>query len=138
VRRGSSGRDPASRYFAEGLTPRERAAFEAGIALATIYHSLVGLPMPRTSKGREDLAKGVASAVLSQPFKRKVVVRLRERRAGRGPYSYGEIGERDVSAEVLVEYGGWVVRARLGYVRSLRYPLMRIVEVRRSMKGPGR
>jgi len=138
VRRGSSGRDPASRYFAEGLTPRERAAFEAGIALATIYHSLIGLPMPRTAKGRKDLAKGVASAVLSQPFRRKVVVRLRGRRDGKGPYSYGEIGERDVSAEVLVEYGGWVVRARLGYVRSLRYPLMRIVEVRRSGKRPGR
>jgi hypothetical protein len=138
VRRGSSGRDPASRYFAEGLTPRERAAFEAGIALATIYHSLIGLPMPRTAKGREDLAKGVASAVLSQPFRRRVVVRLRGRRAGKGPYSYGEIGERDVSAEILVEYGGWVVRARLGYVRSLGYPLMRIVEVHRSRKGPGR
>jgi hypothetical protein len=138
VRRGSSGRDPASRHFAKGLTPRERAAFEAGIALATIYHSLVGLPMPRTAKGRGELAKGVASAVLSQPFRRRVVVRLRGRRAGRGPYSYGEIGERDVSAEVFVEYGGWVVRARLGYVRSLGYPLMRIVEVRRSRKGPGR
>jgi len=59
---------------------------------------------------------------------------LRGRRAGRGPYSYGEIGGGDVSAEVLVEYGGWTVRARLGYVRGLRYPLMRIVEVRRSRK----
>jgi len=138
VRRVSSGRDPASRYFAKDLTPRERAAFEAGIALATIYHSLIGLPMPRTARGREALARGVASAVLSQPFRRKVVVRLRGRRAGRGPYSYGEIGEGDVSAEVLVDYGGWTVRARLGYVRGLRYPLMRIVEVGRSRKEVGR
>ncbi len=138
MKSGSPVRDPASRFFARGLTPRERAAFEAGIALATIYHSLVGLPMPRTAKGREELARGVASAVLSQPFRRRVLVRLRGRRSGPGPYSYGEIGEGDVSAEVLVEYGGWTVRARLGYVRALRYPLMRIVEVNRSRKGPGR
>ncbi len=138
VKSGGSVRDPASRYFAKDLTPRERAAFEAGIALATIYHSLVGLPMPRTAKGRRELERGVASAVLSQPFRKRAVVRLRGKRAGRGPYSYGEIGEADVSAEVWVEYGGWVVRARLGYVRGLRYPLMRIVEVRRSFNSLSR
>jgi len=135
---GRTLKDPAARYFAKGVTPRERAAFEAGIALATIYHSLVGLPMPRTSRGREELARGVASSVLAQPFRRSVRVRIRSVRRGRGPYSYGEIGQRDISAEVVVEYAGCAVRARLGYVKGLRYPLMRIVEVREGGRRSGR
>ncbi len=94
--------------------------------------------MPRTAKGREELARGVASAVLSQPFRRKVVVKLRGRKPGRGPYSYGEIREGDVSTDVLVGYGGWTVVERLKYVRGLRYPLMRVVEVGRSRKRADR
>ncbi|MCS7094440.1 MAG: hypothetical protein NZ988_01340 [Thaumarchaeota archaeon] len=135
-----SERDPAASRFSSEVTDRERAAFEVGIALATIYHSLVGLPAPATRRGLEELAEGVASAVLSQPFRVEVEVRLRSpRRYGReGPYSYGEIGPSDIYARVRVKYGSADVIGELDFVRELNYPLMRIVEIKRARRHPRR
>lgn len=135
-----SSRDPAAAYFSSDVTDRERAAFEAGIALATVYHALVGLPAPRTDGELESLARGVASVVLSQPFRVEVEVRLRRPKGRRrkGPYSYGEIGPSEIYARVKVRYGEAEVVGELGFVRGLNYPLMRIVEIGPRSRSPRR
>ncbi|MEN3047645.1 MAG: dihydroneopterin aldolase family protein [Candidatus Caldarchaeales archaeon] len=133
-------RDPAAAYFPRDVTERERAAFEAGIALATVYRALVGLPVPRTDGELEGLARGVASAVLSQPFREEVEVRVRRPRGrrGKGPYSYGEIGPSEVYARVRVRYGEAEVVGELSFVKELNYPLMRIVEIGPRSGSPKR
>jgi len=116
----------ARRYFPENFTDRERAIFEAGIALGALTHSAVGLPAVSTVAPY--IEKALAKSFMLQPYRRDVKVRLR--RIPRRPrlYRYGTVSPENVEAEVVVEYGSARVRARMGYVKELKYPLMYVVE----------
>ncbi len=118
--------DIARRYFPEDFTDRERAIFEAGIALGALTHSAVGLPAVSTVAPY--IEKALAKSFMLQPYRRVVKVRLR--RIPRRPrlYRYGTVSPENLEAEVVVEYGSARVRARMGYVKELKYPLMYVVE----------
>jgi hypothetical protein len=118
--------DIARRYFPKDFTDRERAIFEAGIALGALTHSAVGLPAVSTVAPY--IEKALAESFMLQPYRREVKVRLR--RIPRGPrlYRYGAVSPENIEAEVVVEYGSARVRARMGYVKELKYPLMYVVE----------
>jgi hypothetical protein len=118
--------DIARRYFPEDFTDRERAIFEAGIALGALTHSAVGLPAASTVAPY--IEKALAESFMLQPYRREVKVRLR--RIPRRPrlYRYGTVSPENIEAEVVVEYGSARVRARMGYVKELKYPLMYVVE----------
>lgn len=122
-------RDPARRFFYANLRDSERAAFEAGIALATAYHYLQGMPLPRSRASIRSLLKSLSSALMSQPFRERVNVSLKMTRPRRGVYSYERVGPRNLEVRVVVKYGGCRVWARLGWVEELNYPLMRIEKV---------
>jgi hypothetical protein len=118
--------DIARRYFPKDFTERERAIFEAGIALGALTHSAVGLPAASTVAPY--IEKALAESFMLQPYRREVKVRLR--RIPRRPrlYRYGTVSPENIEAEVVVEYGSARVRARMGYVKELKYPLMYVVE----------
>jgi hypothetical protein len=118
--------DIARRYFPKDFTDRERAIFEAGIALGALTHSAVGLPAVSTVAPY--IEKALAESFMLQPYRREVKVRLR--RIPRRPrlYRYGTVSPENIEAEVVVEYGSARVRARMGYVKELKYPLMYVVE----------
>jgi hypothetical protein len=118
--------DIARRYFPKDFTERERAIFEAGIALGALTHSAVGLPAVSTVAPY--IEKALAESFMLQPYRREVKVRLR--RIPRRPrlYRYGTVSPENIEAEVVVEYGSARVRARMGYVKELKYPLMYVVE----------
>jgi hypothetical protein len=118
--------DIARRYFPKDFTDRERAIFEAGIALGALTHSAVGLPAVSTVAPY--IEKALAESFMLQPYRREVKVRLR--RIPRRPrlYRYGTLSPENIEAEVVVEYGSARVRARMGYVKELKYPLMYVVE----------
>jgi hypothetical protein len=118
--------DIARRYFPKDFTDRERAIFEAGIALGALTHSAVGLPAASTVAPY--IEKALAKSFMLQPYRREVKVRLR--RIPRRPrlYRYGTVSPENIEAEVVVEYGSARVRARMGYVKELKYPLMYVVE----------
>ncbi len=120
-------RDPTKAFFAGN--DRDRAAFEAGIKLGTIYHQYMGVPLTRATAG--DLERAIESATRVQPTVEDARVRIdRKRLKGRGPYGYASLSEDMLQAEVTVRVGSARVTGVLRYVPELDYPLMYLKEVR--------
>jgi hypothetical protein len=127
-----SPEDPARKFFHSSITDRERAIFEAGIALGALYHQFVGLPIAN----REDVLKAVKEAIEKtmslQPFREKVEVCLDAssiKGRGRGLYDYSSLKGDAIDARVVVKYGSARVRARMRFVEELGFNLMYIENV---------
>ncbi len=125
-------RDPGRKYFYEGLTDSERAAFEAGIALATAYHYLLGLPLPRRPAAIKRLLAQLSEGLAAQPFRERVELRVKGLRIGKTAYRYGRIDIRNLEVSVVVRYGQSRVWGRLSWIDELNYPLMRIEKLVRK------
>jgi len=127
-----SPEDPAKKYFHPSITDRERAIFEAGIALGALYHQFVGLPIAK----REDVLRAVKEAIEKvmslQPFREKVEVRFDVgsiRGEGLGPYDYSSLKGDAIDARVVVKYGSARVKARMRFVQELGFNLMYVEDV---------
>lgn len=122
--------DAARRYFSSKVTDRDRAVFEAGVALGMVIHQFTGVPV-RFREEVELLEKVIEYAVKSQPFKREARVRIGidGLEDSREPYRYTTLKSRNMDVEVVVEYGGAVVRARLRYIPELDYTLAYIEDI---------
>jgi len=126
-------RDPTKAFFAG--SDRDRAAFEAGIKLGSIYHQYVGAPLTRGTAS--DLERAMESATRVQPMVEDVRIRIdRKRLRARGPYKYASLSDEMLHAEVTVKVGGARATAVLRYVPELDYPLMYLKEVRGGSTKP--
>ena len=124
--------DPAAKWFR--CNDRERAVFEAGIKLGSIYHQYVGAPVNETNV--EALEQAIEAGARVQPFVEDVRVRIDRSkvRAKRGaPYKYWSVTGDMLDVWLRVRYKEAVVECAMKYVPELRYPLMRIVEVRQAV-----
>jgi len=124
-----SGSDPAKKWFR--CSDRERAAFEAGIKLGSVYHQYVGAPVNETNV--EALERAIESGLRVQPFVEDARVRIDRTKikAKRGaPYKYYSITGDMLDVWVRVRYDGAVAECKMDYVPELRYPLMRVVDIR--------
>lgn len=120
-------RDPTKSYFAG--SDRDRAAFEAGIKLGSLFHQYVGAPLNRGSA--RDLERAIESATRVQPLVEDARVRIdRKRLKGRGPYKYASLSDEMLHAEVTVRVGQARATAVLRYVPELDYPLMYLKDIR--------
>ncbi len=124
--------DPGARYFR--CTDGERAAFEAGIKLGTIYHQYMGTPV--TPATAATLERSIEEATRVQPFVELVRVRilrgvLRRRLTA---YGYTSLTPEMLAVRLEVLYQGALARCELRYVPSLGYPLMMV----HSVEGGGR
>ncbi len=120
--------DPARSYF--NCTDSERATFEAGIKLGSVYHQFVGTPL---SEENVDLTeKSIEEGVRVQPFVEDVSVRIDRShlRAKRSPYRYVSLTGNMLNVKLTVRYGLSTAVCELSYLEELKYPLMRVVEVR--------
>lgn len=120
--------DPAKKWFR--CSDRERAAFEAGIKMGSIYHQYVGAPVNESNV--EALEAAIAAGVRVQPFVEDVRVRidrakLRKKRGA--PYKYWSVTGDMLDVWLRVRYNDVVVECEMAYVPELRYPLMRIVKL---------
>lgn len=124
---GDTMKDPAKAYF--GCTDAERAAFEAGIKLGSIYHQFVGTPL--TQDNVDVLERAIEEGVKVQPFVEDVRVRIDRRRLRpkRSPYKYVSLAGNMLEVELRVRYGQAVVTCGMRYVEELRYPLMYLRDV---------
>jgi hypothetical protein len=122
----------ASARTGVALGPREQLLFEAGIKLGGIFHQFVGTPVaPSTAPG---LARAIAAAVRLQPYVIAARVAIRPERGGRtgrGRFSYRYLTAEMLEATVTLADGATEVVAHVDYVARLRYPLMRVLRVRR-------
>ena len=64
--------DKFKKFF--NCTDRERAAFEAGIKMGTIFHQFIGTPV--SIKNAEVLEKSIENSIMIQPYVKscKVVI----------------------------------------------------------------
>lgn len=108
---------------------RERAVFEAGIKMGTIYHQFVGTPFNRGTV--KDLEKLISETILVQPYVEDVAVVIDRSVLDRGDdtYSYVSLTGEMIDAVVTIRMGDVKVTAEMRYDPELDYPLMYISAV---------
>lgn len=118
--------DPAEPYFK--CTDRERAIFESGIKLGTIYHQYVGVPINLSNL--ESLANAIKESVMVQPFVDEAEVSIDPDlvKKRQGVYKYITLTGDMLRVRIRVKYKDERITARLSYVSSMDYPLMFIEE----------
>lgn len=110
----------------------ERAAFEAGIKLGTIYHQFVGVPLRRENVST--LEKAIEAGCKVQPFVESVTVRIdrSKLKSKRGQYDYVSLTGDMLDVSLVVRYKGARVRASMRLIEEMNYPLMYIESVEHS------
>ncbi len=115
--------DPATSYFS--CSEKERAIFEAGVKLGSIYHQYTGIPI--NDSNVEFLERAIEKAVSAQPFVTKVKVSIDRRKVGRSrpAYKYKTLLGDMMDVKINIRYGKALVEGRMAWVSSMKYPLMR-------------
>lgn len=108
---------------------RERAIFESGIKMGTIYHQFVGTPVNSNNVG--SLEKAIEDAVKVQPYVKDVTVKIDRSSlpARKDVYSYVSLSGDMIDAVLTVEIEGTAVRSEMRYDRELGYPLMYVAKI---------
>ena len=107
----------------------ERAAFEAGIKMGTIYHQFVGVPV--SAESVDTLEKAIEEGCKVQPFVESVQVRIDRSRlkSKKGQFDYVSLTGEMLDVHLVVRYGNSRVKARMQLVEEMHYPLMFIERV---------
>ncbi len=115
-------RDPAEKYF--NCTDRERAIFEAGIKLGTIYHQYVGVPINLSNL--RSLENAIRESVMVQPFVETATVKIDSDlvKKRQGVYKYITLTGEMLEVALTIKYRKESVVAKLSYVEDMDYPLM--------------
>lgn len=110
----------------------ERAAFEAGIKLGTVYHQFVGVPV--SAENARTLEKAIEAGSRVQPFVEDVKVRIDRSRLKNkaGQYDYVSLTGEMLDVALTVNYKGTRVEAGMRFVEEMNYPLMFVKSVRRG------
>lgn len=116
----------ASRF---ACSDRERAMFEAGIKMGTIYHQFVGTPLDSGSV--EDLERTMSRTIEVQPCVESARITIDRSRipGGDGMFQYTSLTGDMIDAVVTVKVGESVVTAEMRYDDELQYPLMYVSRV---------
>lgn len=126
----SKREEKANSYFS--CSDSERAAFEAGIKLGTIYHQFVGVPL--SVENVETLEKAIEAGSSVQPFVEDVKVRIdrSKLKSKRGQYDYVSLTGDMLDVILTVVYKTARVKASMKLVKEIDYPLMYIEEIGRA------
>ena len=108
---------------------RERACFEAGIKMGTIYHQFVGTPFSLANV--DQLERAIEKAVMVQPYVSDVKVRISTDGLVKNgdTYSYKSLVGEMIDAVVTIDLDGTKVTAEMRYDAELGYPLMYISNI---------
>lgn len=119
----------ADKHFS--CSDAERAAFEAGIKLGTIYHQFVGVPLRRENVNTLERAIEAGSRV--QPFVEEVKVKIDRSRLKnkRGKYDYVSLTGEMLNVKLTVRYKDIRVKAAMRLIKEMNYPLMFVESVER-------
>ncbi|MEM0161100.1 MAG: dihydroneopterin aldolase family protein [Thermoplasmata archaeon] len=120
-------KDKAEQYF--NCTMRDRAIFEAGIKLGTVYHQFVGVPINKDNV--EVLEKAIEESIKVQPFVDSVSVKIDRSRLKKstGPYKYLTLTGNMMDVELTIKYQSIKVICKLNYIAEIDYPLMYISDI---------
>jgi len=124
----------ANQQFGKMVTPRDRAAFEAGIKLGALYHQVVGFPIRNDPAVLAALEQTLEKTFGCQPYVQhiKVAIDPLEQAETRGtghPFAYSELRGEMLRVELTIAYQGVQVVAGLKFVPTLHFPLMYVKEI---------
>jgi len=121
-------KDIAKKYFR--CTNSERAAFEAGIKLGTIYHQFVGTPL--SLENVESLEKAMEASLKVQPFVKSAKVKIDRKGITKkgGFYKYLTLEGKMLNVDLEVQYEDKIAICKLEYIEEMDYPLMYIKEIK--------
>ena len=119
-------------------SPRERAVFEAGIKMATIYHQFVGTPFNLDSV--EAIERGFEKAIQTQPYVRSASIKISRDglNCSGDHYCYKSLTGDMIDAVVVIDFDGVVVTAEMRYDKDLQYPLMYVSSIEGGERTPDR
>jgi len=122
--------DPAAKFFTSKATERDRAVFEAGLALGMVVHQFTGVPL-KSNGDAELLEKVIERSILAQPYrvKAKVSIYRRFNHNPENPYDYTTLKTSDLNVLVEVKYGRVRVRAGLKHIEELNFNLAYIEDI---------
>jgi len=108
---------------------RERAAFEAGIKLGSLFHQFMGVPVSRSS--RTSLEAAMREALMNQPHVISAEVNIDEKALDRAlsDLDYCPLSDRMLKASVEIGVASSVCRAHLEWMEDMNYPLMWISSI---------
>jgi hypothetical protein len=123
----SKREEAAGHYF--NCTLKERAVFEAGVKLGTIYHQFVGTPLSATNV--ESLERAIEEGVKVQPFVKDVRARIdrSKLRRKRDQFDYQTLTGNMLDVILTIQIESVRVVAELRYLKDLNYPLMFVSSV---------
>ena len=123
----SATRDPLTKYFR--CTDRERAVFEAGVKLGSVYHQYVGCPVDAQSAAT--LERAIEAGMRAQPAVAAARVRIDRKALRRGTtrMGYASLSGDMLDVRLTTRVGRATAVARLRYAPGLRYPVMHIERV---------
>lgn len=110
-------------------TVRERAMFEAGIKMGTIYHQFVGVPVDLSNV--DILERSIEQGVLVQPYVEDVKVHIDRShfRPKSDEYGYMSLTGNMLDVMLVIVIDDIRVTAEMRYLKDLNYPLMFISDV---------
>lgn len=114
--------DLAAKKF--NCSTKDRALFEAGIKMGTIYHQFVGVPVDQNSV--DALEDAIEKGVLVQPYVKDVKVRIDRNVFGpkKDEYSYVSLSGEMLDVVLTIMIDDVQVTAEMRYDAVLKYPLM--------------
>ncbi len=123
----TSREERAASYFR--CSDRERAAFEAGVKLAAVYHQFIGTPV--SAANVEGLERAIEEGVKVQPFVESVTVHIRRDRLRmkRNEYDYQSLTGEMMDVVVKIHIGSVRAVGEMRYLEDIHYPLMYISSI---------
>lgn len=115
------------KYF-QNLTDRERAIFEGGISMGSLYHQFVGTPVNiDTCTSLED---AIRESIMLQPAVIDVVVKLDKEliKQATSLSTYVSLEGNMLNVEITTKIHDELVTTCISYNEELDYPLMYIKE----------
>lgn len=108
---------------------RDRAIFEAGIKMGTIYHQFVGVPVDLSSV--DILEQSIERGVLVQPYVENVKVKIDRSffRTKKDEYDYVSLTGNMLDVVLSIRIDRVLVKAEMRYFNDLKYPLMFISSI---------
>ncbi len=108
---------------------RERAVFEAGIKLATVYHQFVGTPVNLDSV--KELEDTIARSIEVQPYVESATISIDRSYFTKDgdTYSYVSLTGDMIDAIVIISLGATKVTAEMRFDKELNYPLMFVSKI---------
>lgn len=127
-----SQEERVDKMFPVGISSRERAAFELGIKLGTVFHISMGIPVSKDKDVIQSLEKGLEKSISCQPYVTDVKVKIHDVKVKgqkKEEFDYSTINPQCLSAHVNLKYKDIMIEGKLEWDEDLQYPIMFISKI---------